>query len=613
MSDTKTALPPPGPKGFESEDDPHRLAGLLVDRHRHGGVAAFAYWKGSLWQWSAAGACYREIGRDNERATVTAHCKSVFDDDHAGKLLEYQSKAANGEADPEKDRPPKPRKVTTALVSNVQQALHGMALVGDDVGQPCWRDGRTIAAADVLPARNGLAYLPDLIAGNDTPLIPPTPAFFAAFAVDFDIDQEAPEPVQWKAFLHGSLDGDPERIGVLQEWFGYCLTLDTSAEKMLWLIGKPRAGKGTVLTVLRELVGRHGVAALTLASLATNFGMASMLGKPVALIGDARVPRSNDAGTIVERLLSITGRDPVPIDRKYRDALSVVLPTKITVATNEVPRVLDPSGALASRFLIVNFERSFLGKEDHDLKDRLLDELPGILLWAAEGLRRLRERGRFVQPSSGEDYVGDLIELSSPITAFVGECCVVGADKSVPCDDLYRVYRDWCERSGQHVASKPTFGKDLRSALSIRRTQRRRQGEPTHMYIGVRQRHPHEPMGVCETAGDTGDTGDGNPQVSPVSPVGDMRRELPVTAEQPLSQGENVAVTGVTGVTGCCTTSRMGSGDERDEAQEKTIGVSPGDTGDTGDTGDSDNNDRPPEPSVNGRSRSYGYSAGGGR
>jgi hypothetical protein len=63
--------------------------------------------------------------------------------------------------------------------------------------------------------------------------------------------------------------------------------------------------------------------------------------------------------------------------------------------TNELPRLLDNSGALANRFIVLVLERSFYGREDPALANRLLGELPGILNWAMEGYRRLRARGHF--------------------------------------------------------------------------------------------------------------------------------------------------------------------------------------------------------------------------
>ena len=59
----------------------------------------------------------------------------------------------------------------------------------------------------------------------------------------------------------------------------------------------------------------HNYAAPTLASLGERFGLASLIGKSLAIISDARLSGRSDQQVIVERLLSITGEDGQTIDR----------------------------------------------------------------------------------------------------------------------------------------------------------------------------------------------------------------------------------------------------------------------------------------------------------
>ena len=58
---------------------------------------------------------------------------------------------------------------------------------------------------------------------------------------------------------------------------------------MLLLIGPTRSGKGTIARMLTALIGSGHVAGPTLASLGTNFGLSPLLGKPLAIISDARL------------------------------------------------------------------------------------------------------------------------------------------------------------------------------------------------------------------------------------------------------------------------------------------------------------------------------------
>lgn len=332
---------------------------------------------------------------------------------------------------------------------------------------PSWLSAKPLAPADeLLPCRTCLLHLPT---GR---VFPATPGFFNINAVDYDPDPESNMPEEWFRFLDQVFEDDEESIQLLQEWFGYCLVSDTSQQKMLLIVGPKRSGKGTIGRVLRRLVGEGNVAGPTTGGLAGNFGLQPLIGKSVAVVSDARFA-GDGIQTVVERLLCISGEDALTIDRKHMTSVTMKLPTRFTFLTNELPRFTDSSGALAGRFLILQMNRSFYGQEDPNLKDKLLEEIPGILHWAIEGWKRLRERGHFVQPSSVEEAIQELEDLSSPVGAFVREKCMFGSGYRCDLNDVYAAYRKWCEDEGRSaVATKSTFSRDLLAAAPGVRTRR---------------------------------------------------------------------------------------------------------------------------------------------
>ena len=280
-----------------------------------------------------------------------------------------------------------------------------------------------------------------------------------------------------------------ESIETLQELFGLLLTPNTVHQKAFLLVGPKRSGKGTIARVLIGLLGRENVAGPTLSSLAQNFGLAPLIGKPLAIISDARIGGRTDAQVVVERLLSITGEDWRSIDRKYLTAWNGQLPTRFVILTNELPKLGDASGAIASRFIVLRLIQSFYGQEDLSLTRKLLEEAPGILVWALAGRDRLAARGYFVQPASAKQTVEELSDLASPVGAFVRERCIVDPHHCVECEVLYGAWTRWCDV--QHRDYKGTiqsFGKDLRAVVpDIEVTQPRdpRTGERLRYYQGL--------------------------------------------------------------------------------------------------------------------------------
>jgi putative DNA primase/helicase len=374
-----------------------------------------------------------------------------------------------------------PFKPISAHVNNVLDALKAGANLDSGIRAPAWINQAPVPAAEILPCHNGLLHLPS---GQ---LFPHTPEYFGHDVLEFNYDINAPTPSQWLSFLNALWSGDNESIATLQELFGLCLTTDTSYQKAFLLLGPRRSGKGTIARVLTGLIGRDNVVGPTLSSLGERFGSAALIGKKVACVSDARISKRADLNRMAERLLSITGEDTQTIDRKYKSPWSGRCGVRFVIISNELPEFDESSGALASRFIVLSLTRSFLGREDLGLTNRLLTELPGILNWAIEGWRRLSERGYFVQPATGAEVARELEDLSSPIRTFVKEMCEIGPGRSVEYSWLYNKWREWnIQRGKVLVPPINLFARDLRAAVpGLSVTQPRREGKQVRVIEGI--------------------------------------------------------------------------------------------------------------------------------
>jgi putative DNA primase/helicase len=354
------------------------------------------------------------------------------------------------------------------------------------VEMPAWLDDDDhLPAGEFVACANGLLHIPSrtLFAHDD--------AYFNRVAVPFDYQADPPRPARWLTFLDQLWHDDPDAIKALAEFFGYVISGRIDLHKILLLIGPIRAGKGVLARVLKALVGRGNYAGPTLASLGTNFGLSPLIGKPLAIVSDARLGGAN-VHQIVERLLSISGEDALDVDIKFKMPWTGTLPTRFVVISNELPRFGDASGAIASRFLVLTLTQSWLGRENPALTDELLTELPGILGWVLDGLERLNARGRFTEPASSRDAIVALADLVSPTSAFVRDRCVVGPMCAVPCDRLYAEWKAWAEDNGHRAGSVQTFGRDLRAVLPGLRTKRPRDGDDRQRWFeGVGLTAPH--------------------------------------------------------------------------------------------------------------------------
>lgn len=446
----------------EADDDPHRIARGFLARYAHQGHRTLAFWRDEFYEWAVSH--WSAVPRSELEAEVNGSARRHFE----ALQREYQRLANAGDL----DELPRMGKVTCGLVGNVTGALRQLTILRGVESPPAWvlgGDGPT--PKEIVPARNGLIHLPAFVAGVPDAVRPPDPRYFNTNAVAFAVDRSAPAPAAWLRFLSQLWPDDAESVALLQEWFGYLLTPDTAQQKMLLMIGPRRSGKGTISRVLQSLVGPANCCGPTLSGLAGPFGLAPLLGKSVAVIEDARLSARADAAVVVERMLAISGEGTLTVERKHLDAVNARLSTRFVVSTNEIPRLADVSGAIASRWCVLRFVHTFEGREDTDLADRLLAELPGIFLWAVKGWERLHRSKRFTRPASSADMFEAMEESGSPLGNFIADHCRIGSDLRVGCDDLYTAWCEHCEQTGRkEPGTREEFGRQLRAcAPTIKR------------------------------------------------------------------------------------------------------------------------------------------------
>lgn len=451
----------------EADDDPHRLAEVYLIETSVNGETSLKYWKGGFWLYSDG------HYSDKPQAEIVPSVNRAIRDEFL-----RVARLSRKEVKP----------VKRHIVNDTIEALKAKTLVSSAVEMPIWLgEDSPWPASEVVATRTSIVHIPSLVNGEPA-VLPATPRLFTVIALRPDFDVNAPAPVQFLRFVHEIFQGDRDSIYLLQEFFGYTLTADTKYHQMLFLFGPTRSGKGVLSRVLTALLGAENVAAPTLSSLATTFGLSPLMDCSLAIVSDARLSGRHDLAQIVENLLTITGDDRTTINVKYRAPVTVKLPIKFMIVSNELPRLSDASAAIADRFLILQTRQSFLGREDRDLERRLLNELPGILLWAIAGAHRLASQGRFTTPPSHSELRQEIADLASPIQAFLRERCELSAEYFVQIDVLFASWKRWADESGNRPGSIQSFGRNLRAAFPDLQISQRREANRQRVYEGIRLR-----------------------------------------------------------------------------------------------------------------------------
>ena len=285
-------------------------------------------------------------------------------------------------------------------------------------------------------------------------LHPSDPNLFAIGGPDCNYVPNARCP-QWLAFLGQQWSDDPASVMLLQELMGLYLVDDVSFHTLTAFYGPTRSGKGTIIRLLEKLVGKEYTCSFSVGTITSNFGCSNMLGKTLATCADARGPwdvRIRSAAR--ERILGVAGGDTMNVDRKFKEAEDAQLRVRLLMAFNDVgdltTLLMDGKGATAARIRALQFNQSFFGREDRDLDNKLASELPGIALWALEGLARLRKQG-FTMNEATQTLRGHM--KMTPVAEFLADSEV---EYPIASSVLYEMYRVWCKEQG---IDKPVIAK----------------------------------------------------------------------------------------------------------------------------------------------------------
>ncbi len=286
-----------------------------------------------------------------------------------------------------------------------------------------------------------------------------TPEIFTTARVPIDYDPEATCPL-FEERLQDKIDA--ESYKVVQEMFGYCLLPGQRYEVAFLFYGPPRTMKSTTLFVLEKMLGSENTTAFSLQTLNEDrFASAYLYGKIANVCADLSKKSLGDTGIFIR----ITGGDSITAARKNGHNFTFHPSVKLIFSCNTVPPTSNKHLAFYRRWIPLPFNKKTDPEEiDSQLKEKLLDELPGILNWSLEGLERLVTNNKFSFWLDAEG-VKDVYEKNSDsVQSFIYNGIDTEDDTSTLTKrEVYAAYIKYCQNQGLSVENPILFGRDFKA------------------------------------------------------------------------------------------------------------------------------------------------------
>jgi phage/plasmid-associated DNA primase len=292
---------------------------------------------------------------------------------------------------------------------------------------------------------------------------------------------------------------DRKTIEIVQEVVGAALITKRSREmtRALVLTGPSNTGKsGVIATIAGFLCEDPNTTPFDLLE-NNSHGTADFL-RPVPWVLHEAFDAKWHFSATAKALLS---GDPIQVNVKNGPLISHQFRQGVFWATNLPPQFKEQSRALEHRILIVRMHRTFdpekpIGAllEAHKRGHRgiaefvLAEERSGLLNWALAGLKRLRQRGYFLETKEMLDAKHEMHLEHNLAVAMVEDMVEFDSDCMVSVPNFCAAFTSWWrDNRGEKVPVADAIGRALRlldERIGVDRKQLR--GHSKRFYAGVR-------------------------------------------------------------------------------------------------------------------------------
>ena len=286
-------------------------------------------------------------------------------------------------------------------------------------------------------------------------------------------------------FLSTSLEDDEQKIRTILEMVALCLIKDNGLiQKAFMNTGKGSNGKSILFGIILALLGKDNISAKTIHDFEKNhFAASSLEGKLANICADV----GNKGIVETEALKKIISGDPVDCERKFMEGYTFTPYTTLVFSANDIPEVVDESDGFARRFELIEWEKSFYGKDrDNSVKTIRKDpaELSGIFNKISKIAKELLQNHELKFESTVEDAKLRWLMRSDSTQRFLDELTSRSSDYYCTVPLLFSNYNEFCKKYGMTPLNDRKFNVKLEK-LGLSRSQKKIKKVNMKVWLGV--------------------------------------------------------------------------------------------------------------------------------
>ena len=251
----------------------------------------------------------------------------------------------------------------------------------------------------------------------------------------------------FKQYCESSLgiNEKPEKLKLLLQIRGYCISDFTVAKKAFFFIGAPSSGKSVLLFLLKAVIPEEEISQIPFGDLSGRFNIGQIRNARINLCPEL----SETAFPNTDKYKAIVSADLLMGEEKGKEPFCFLPYCKLLSAGNVVPipKKSDGTSSVVERMQVLFFAHTIPSEErDRTLLDKLKKEKDIIMSLAADALIGLvSEDFKFCNPDDTKQFMSYYIESMNSVDVFINS--ELGEDKAGMLETciVWERYKEFCK------------------------------------------------------------------------------------------------------------------------------------------------------------------------
>jgi putative DNA primase/helicase len=287
---------------------------------------------------------------------------------------------------------------------------------------------------------------------------------------------------RWKEFLRttyplipGNPEPDQELIDFIQRYQGYSMTGDRQEQRIAFLLGSGRNGKGVMTETALGILGDYATVlppetVMERTNEPHRAELAILNRKRYVLVGEvSKARRWNQA-----RLMALSAGDSITANYMRQNPFTFKPVCKLWITANSAPKFQSANTAASERLMLIRHKIRFLHRDDfpekadgtiaerdNNLVAELRSEYPAILRWMIDGCLEWQKQGLRVPKAIVSDS-RNLVSDSDPVADWMTESCRMTTVGYGRLKDLFEHWNIWRLEQGDKPTTRDYLSETLK-------------------------------------------------------------------------------------------------------------------------------------------------------